>query len=76
MKKSLFNQPLPVILLCLTLGLAPFTPEPHVVGKVRWLLGGAEGMQAIDYFDLMLHGFPWLLLIRLGVLRLKGLLGL
>jgi hypothetical protein len=73
MKKSLINQPLPVLLLCLTLGLAPFVPEPHIVGKVRWVLGGAEGMQPMDYFDLVFHGFPWVLLIRLGVLRGKHL---
>ncbi|MEP4531798.1 MAG: hypothetical protein ABJ004_01850 [Cyclobacteriaceae bacterium] len=47
------------VILCLTLGLAPFTPEPHILGKVRWLLGGAEGMQMMDYFDLLLHGLPW-----------------
>ena len=74
MKKSFFNEPLPVILLCLTLGLAPFVPEPHIFGKLRWVLGGAEGMQPMDYFDLLFHGFPWLLLIRLGVLRGKQLL--
>lgn len=74
MNKSFINQPLPVIILCLTLGLAPFFPEPHIFGKVRWLLGGGEGMQPMDYFDLLFHGFPWLLLIRLGVLRGKQLL--
>ncbi len=50
-------------MLSLTLGLAPFFPEPHVIGKVRWVLGGAVGMQAIDYWDLFLHGAPWLYLI-------------
>jgi hypothetical protein len=74
MKKSLINQPLPVIVLCLTLGLAPFVPEPHIIGKLRWVLGGAEGMQLIDYFDLVFHGFPWILLIRLGVLKSKQML--
>ena len=47
----------------LTLGLAPFLPEPHVWGKLRWVLGGAEGMQLMDWFDLFLHGVPWLLLL-------------
>jgi hypothetical protein len=46
----------------LTLGLAPFVPEPHIIGKVKWLLGGATGMQPTDWFDLFLHGTPWLLL--------------
>lgn len=44
----------------LTLGLAPFLPEPHVVGKVRWVLGGGDGMGPMDYFDLVMHGGPWL----------------
>lgn len=46
-----------------TLGLAPFTPEPHVIQKWRWLLDGAVGMQAMDWFDLVMHSFPFLLLI-------------
>ncbi|MBK6266813.1 hypothetical protein JKA74_17350 [Marivirga sp. S37H4] len=46
----------------LTLGLAPFVPEPHFFGKVRWILGGGVGMQATDYFDLMFHGLPWIYL--------------
>ena len=51
------------IVLCLTLGLAPFTPEPHIAGKLRWVAGGAEGMKMMDYLDLILHGAPWLLLL-------------
>jgi hypothetical protein len=54
-----------VILFCLTLGLAPWwlNGEPHIIGKVKWVLGGAEGMKAMDYFDLFLHGSPWLFLV-------------
>jgi hypothetical protein len=55
------------IIACLTLGLAPFFPEPHIVGKVRWVLGGAEGMKALDYFDLAMHGAPFLFLLYLGL---------
>lgn len=58
-----------IILLCLTLGLAPFFPEPHIVGKLKWLFGGANGMQLIDWFDVLLHGTPWLLLIRLIIIK-------
>jgi hypothetical protein len=47
----------------LTLGLAPFSPEPHILGKLRWLLGGAKGMQIQDYGDTLMHGLPWLLFI-------------
>lgn len=61
-----------IIVLCLTLGLAPFFPEPHIWGKLRWLAGGAVGMQFMDWFDLVLHGFPWILLLRLGVLKIKA----
>lgn len=43
----------------LTLGLAPYVPEPHVVGKIRWVLGGAVGMGAMDWLDLVMHGAPW-----------------
>jgi len=51
------------ILLCLTLGLAPFSPEPHIWGKIKWLAGGGVGMEAMDYFDVLLHGSPWLFLV-------------
>jgi len=43
----------------LTLGLAPFVPEPHLVGKLRWVAGGAVGMGPMDWFDLVFHGAPW-----------------
>lgn len=56
-----------VIVACLTLGLAPFAPEPHVVGKVRWVLGGAQGMGAMDWFDLVMHGAPWVVLAGLAL---------
>ena len=51
------------ILAVLTLGLAPYYPEPHFFGKIRWLLGGGTGMQAADYFDLLMHGAPWVFLV-------------
>ncbi len=66
--KKIINDWRFIILACLTLGLAPFYPEPHIVGKIRWLMGGANGMKAIDWFDLVLHGWPWVLLIRKGLL--------
>ena len=58
-----------VLLLCLTLGLAPYFPEPHILGKVKWILGGAAGMKPMDWFDVVLHGFPFVLLIRLLVIK-------
>ena len=59
-----------LLFLSLTLGLAPFYPEPHMIGKIRWVLGGAEDMKMIDWLDLLMHGLPWVLLIRIGILKL------
>lgn len=58
-----------VVLLCLTLGLAPYFSEPHIIGKFRWISGGGKGMHPMDWFDLFLHGFPFVLLIRLIFLK-------
>lgn len=63
MKKYLDNWQL-ILLLCLTLGLAPYFPEPHIWGKIKWIRGGAVGMGLIDWLDFIMHGIPWLLLIR------------
>ena len=50
-----------VIVACLTLGLAPFAP-PHIVEKLQMLVKG-KLVRPIDWFDLIMHGAPWLLLI-------------
>ena len=60
-----------VLMLSLTLGLAPFFPEPHIWGKIKWVAGGAVGMQWLDWGDFLFHGFPWILLLRLSVLEIK-----
>ena len=67
---SAFNNWKLILLLCLTLGLAPYFPEPHIVGKIRWIVGGANGMKLLDWFDTSLHGFPFVLLIRLIAIKL------
>ena len=60
--RILDNIPLGTLaLVALTLGLAPFTPEPHVWEKLKMLAAG-ELVRPIDIFDLFLHGTPWLLL--------------
>ena len=59
-------------MLCLTLGLAPFLPEPHLWGKLKWIAGGAEGMTLKDWFDVVLHGVPFILLIRLIIKSIKS----
>ncbi len=68
MKEFLNNWKL-VSLLCLTLGLAPFFPEPHLWGKLKWIAGGAVGMKIQDWFDVLMHGLPFILLIRLAIVK-------
>ncbi|MCM4169682.1 hypothetical protein KCTC52924_02280 [Arenibacter antarcticus] len=68
--KELLNNWKLIALLCLTLGLAPFFPEPHFFGKLKWVWGGAKGMQPMDWFDFIFHGFPFVLLIRLLVVKI------
>ncbi len=67
---DVFNNWKLILLLCLTLGLAPFFPEPHLWGKLKWVAGGAVGMGPMDWFDLVFHGFPFILLVRKTVLTL------
>ena len=67
---KLFNDWKMVLLLCATLGLAPFVPEPHIWGKLKWIAGGAVGMGMIDWGDALFHGLPWILLIRIVFLKL------
>ncbi len=62
MKTTTKRQLMVWTLASLTLGLAPFVPEPHIVGKIRWVAGGAIGMTGMDWFDLLFHGFPWVFL--------------
>lgn len=50
-----------LIILCLTLGLAPFLP-PHIWEKLVMLSRGAL-KRPIDWFDLFYHAIPWALLI-------------
>ena len=68
MIREVINNWKTVLILCLTLGLAPFAPEPHIWGKLIWIAGGAEGMGGMDWFDVVLHGTPWVLLLRMILL--------
>ncbi len=60
------------IIAALTLGLAPFVPEPHIVEKLRMLAKGTL-VRPIDIFDLLFHAAPWLVLVaklaRMGLTR-------
>ena len=59
-----------VILLCLTLGLAPFSP-PHIVEKLQMLVKG-KLVKPVDWFDMLMHGAPWVILVIKGLLRIKN----
>lgn len=61
-----------VVALCLTLGLAPWFPEPHILGKIKWIGGGADGMGWIDWLDLVIHAIPWILGLRLLNKKIGG----
>ena len=58
----------------ITLGLAPFFPEPHIWGKIRWIMGGAVGMQPLDWFDFLFHGAPWFIMIALIIYKLSKMI--
>ena len=61
-----------VILAALTLGLAPFFPEPHLWEKLKMLVAG-NLVRPIDMFDLALHATPFVVLLaKLARLMLKG----
>ena len=45
-------------IMVVMLSLAPFVPEPHLFGKIKWIAGGAVGMQMMDWFDFLFHGGP------------------
>jgi len=59
-----------IIIVCLTLGLAPYKP-PHIVEKITMLIQG-KLVRPIDWFDLVLHGTPWVLLILKLLFGRKG----
>ena len=49
------------VVAALTLGLAPFLPEPHLWEKLK-MLATSELARPIDIFDLIPHATPWVLL--------------
>ncbi|MCT4657396.1 MAG: hypothetical protein N4A65_16505 [Cohaesibacter sp.] len=76
MLKLIDSLPLPMlVIVSLTLGLAPFVPEPHLLEKLRMLAQGTLS-RPIDILDLLLHGTPWMLLIlrlvRMGLGKRAG----
>jgi hypothetical protein len=59
-----------VLIACASLGLAPFVPVPHVVEKLEMLFRG-QLVRPIDWFDLVMHGAPWALLVAKAVVVVR-----
>ena len=54
--------PLPLLIaLAIWMALAPFTPEPHLLEKLRMLSQGTL-TSPLDIFDLLFHLLPLVLL--------------
>ncbi|GAB4262086.1 MAG: hypothetical protein Kow0013_07230 [Pararhodobacter sp.] len=62
-----------LIIAALLLGLAPFTPEPHLWEKLKMLAAGTL-TRPIDIFDLLMHATPVVLLV-LKLIRMATLRG-
>jgi hypothetical protein len=56
--------------MVLTLGLAPYTPEPHIWEKLKMLISG-DLQRGMDWFDLCLHSVPWALALVKGLRALR-----
>jgi hypothetical protein len=59
------------VLASLTLGLAPFTPHPHIWKQIRNLWLGRT-MEFMDWLDLLMHGAPWIALIFILIQMARG----
>lgn len=47
-----------IVIACLTLGLAPFFPEPHIWEKLKMLFSGTL-VRPLDIFDFLMHAAPF-----------------
>ncbi len=50
------------VIASLTLGLAPFVPEPHIWEKIKMLRAGTL-KKPIDIFDMLMHAAPFVVLV-------------
>jgi hypothetical protein len=63
MMRWLDNIPLYVLIAMATwMAIAPITPEPHLIEKLRMLSQGTL-VKPLDMFDLCLHTAPLVLLV-------------
>ena len=57
--------------LAVWMGVAPITPEPHLIEKLR-MLGNGTLTRPLDIFDLCLHAAPLMLLaLRLWRMHMR-----
>lgn len=67
--KDLLVKNIPLFAIAsVSLGLAPFFPEPHIWKQIINIYHGRL-TESIDWLDLLMHGIPWLLLIVALVLK-------
>lgn len=59
-----------ILPIALLLGFAPFVPQPHIVEKIGMLMTGTL-KRPIDVFDLVWHGWPFVLLTYRIILDLR-----
>ena len=72
LKSSPLLNPALWLVIALTLGLAPFTPEPHVWEKLKWIISGADGMRIIDWLDFLMHSTPWVALVISIIVKFRA----
>lgn len=60
-----------IVLACLTLGLAPFFPEPHIWEKLKMLVAG-NLTKPMDILDMVMHAAPFVVLVLKLVRMAKG----
>jgi len=72
MMRWLDSIPLPLLIaLAVWMGVAPITPEPHLIEKLR-MLGNGTLTRPLDIFDLCLHAAPLMLLaLRLWRMHMR-----
>lgn len=68
---KIFN-PFIWLVICLTLGLAPYLPEPHIVEKIKWIMSDISQLALLDWFDFLMHGTPWVMLVISVYMKLKN----
>ena len=60
-----------LLLVAVILGLAPFSPEPHLWEKLKMLAAGTL-VKPIDWFDLIMHGAPVVLIALKGLRQVRA----